>query len=250
MKMNSKKIIFAALAVFAATNLVLPASVFAQISPIKGFCSTVPTISSKIDQRIANTTAKIETKRTDIVNNITKRQSERVTRRADSRAKQAQIREPYYAKLEEKATNETQKQAVATFKSAVESAANVRWSAIDAALQIFTSEVKNALVQRKSSVDAVVSAYRSSISAATEKAKADCAAGTEQKTVRTTFQQEMKAARSKFQADWQTVDKVKGLLQTQRDDLKTATNKAMQDFKTAMEKAGTDLKAAFQQEAQ
>lgn len=247
--MNSKKIIFAALAVFAATNLVLPASVFAQTAP-KGFCSTVSTISSKIDQRIANTTAKIETKRTDIINNITKRQSEKVTRRAENRAKQAQIRDPYYAKLEEKATNETQKQAVATFKSAVENASNVRWSAIDAALQTFDSEVKSALVQRKSSVDAVINAYRSSISAATEKAEADCAAGTEQKTVRATFQQEMKAARDKFQADKQTVEKVKGSLQTQRDNLKTATNKAMQDFKTAMEKARTDLKAAFQQQIQ
>jgi hypothetical protein len=248
MKMNSKKILTIVLGLAIATNLFLPVASFAQTTTVANrFCTNIDKILSPIDQRIADREGKLQAKRQEISDNLAKRINERDAKKLENRNVRDDNRDAQYAKLEAKATTDAQKQAVASFKTTVESAVSARKATVDSAIQALRQSVDQSITARKSAVDAAINAFKNSRTAAMEKAKADCVAGVDAKTVRETYRTSMKAAQDKFKSDFQAIEKLKGSFETVRAERKQAVEKAIADFKVVMEKARADLKTAFQQ---
>lgn len=240
---------FAGLAGLAfVLSLISPVASFAQTNRLNtAFCSRIDQIIAPIEQRMTDREAKLEAKKQEIDANLAKRQADRIGRLSDYRDTHDDNREAQYAKLEAKATNDVQKQAVASFKTTVETAVATRRTALDSAISAVKQSVNQSIETRRTAVTTATSEFKNAKSTAIAKAKADCSAGVDAKTIRETFRASMKAAQDKFKSDYQAIEKLRGSFESVRDTRKQAVEKALADFKTTMEKAGSDLKAALQQ---
>lgn len=254
MNMNYKKILTRVLGVVMAAAILLPGLILAQTGAateaLKGFCARLPDISSKITQRMDEKDAKLEEKSAEILSRLETRRTERDAKLAEKRAEWDAKRAEIFAKLEDKAETDEQKQAVAVFVGAVQEAVAVRRAAVDAAVQDFREGLAEAIAARQATVNGITGAFRASTEEALAKASSDCEAGTAPATVRENFRVELKAARDKFASDKGEVDKLK----TSREALVTARREAIKQavdtFKATLEQARAALKAAFSQESQ
>ena len=232
-------------------GLLLPVTLFAQgtqaefPSELKGFCAKINEITSRIDQRIAEKETKLKIKWQQRANNLESRRASRDMQRVENRASRDTSYEERYKKLEARATTESQKQAVAVFKAASESAIIARKSAIDTAINTFKQSTDQTIASRKSAIDTAINTFKTAKMAAFEKAKADCAAGIDGKITRETLRSSMKSAQEKFKSDRQAIEKIKDSLELVRQDKKQIFEKAISDFKLEMEKARNDLKTVF-----
>lgn len=252
MKANYKKIFINGLGTVMIISILAPLLISAQNDnaeeKARGYCGRLSEISSKIDQRIANRDAKLEEKRARIADIIKTRQTKRDVKIAEKRAKWDANRAEHFAKLEEKAGNDEQKQAALDFKEAMSEAISIRRAAINQAIQDFRQGTKEAIASRKASADSAVLALRTSIKSAFEKAESDCDTGIEARTVRENLRADLKTAKEQFTIAKQGIDKLGVQKEILIDQKKEAINKAIDDFKTAVETAKADFKAASAQE--
>ena len=252
MRLNFKSILRTGFLASLAAIVLLPIWIFAQNANDnqkgKAFCTTISNLASKYDQKVANRETKLEEKRTEITDKISSRWTKRDEKLAEKRAKWNTNREEHFAKLEEKAVTDEQKQAFLIFKQAVTSAIAARRAAIDKAIDDFRQGVEQAKIDRKSAVDALGNTFRNSIQAAFEKAKTDCDSEVDPATIRTNFRAEVKAAKEKFESDRKEMEKLQTSMEVLINTRKEAIKKAVDDFKAAMEKAKADFKAAFPEE--
>ena len=212
----------------------------------KGFCERLSDFSSRVDQRIISRDAKLGEKRDEIAGRIEERRSERDGRLEEKRGKWDENRAEHFAKLEEKAQTDEQKQAVLVFVKAIEEAIKARRLAIDKAIEDFRRAVEEAKAARKTAVDGAVSNYKNAVKTAFEKAKTDCGQeGVDTETIRENLRIDLKTARENFIKERQEIEKLKtqmeGLIIAKREAIK----KAIDEFKTALDQAKEDLKAAF-----
>lgn len=154
-------------------------------------------------------------------------------------------RDAQFAKLEEKATTDAQKLAVADFEATTKAAISKRQSAVDAAIATFRVGVKNLIVTRQQGVGDDRTAFEAAIKAAFNQAKTDCDNNVAPATVHTNLKNALAAARSKFKLDKQGEPKVGADIQALIATRKQAVDVAMAAFHATMEKARTTLKAAF-----
>jgi hypothetical protein len=252
MRVNFKNTLRIGVLVSLIASVLVPLWIFAQNAnenqKAGAFCNLISNLASKYDQRVANRETKLEEKRSEIENRIAERWTERDAKLTEKRAKWDTNRDEHFAKLEEKAVTDEQKQALLVFKQAVAAAIAARRAAIDEAISNFRQGVEQAKVDRKSAADALRNAFRNSIQAAFQKAKADCDAGVDPATIRTNFRAEVKAAKDEFEIDRQELEKLQTSMEALINTRREAIKKAIDDFKAAMEKAKTDFKAAFPQE--
>jgi len=229
------------------TASLLPALTLAQTDNddrgAKGFCARLSTISSNIEQRIANRDSKLTTKRAEIAERIEERRSRRDERLVEKRARWDANREAHFVKMEEKAQTSEKKQAVVAFTEAVNAAIATRRAAIDAAIGDFRDGVAVAIALRKSSVDAAITTFRSSVISALEKAESDCGGGVDPGTVRANLRADLKAARAKLVSDRQGIEKIGTQMELLITTKRAAVKKALDDFNAALEQARTDFKA-------
>ena len=212
------------------------------------FCSRFLETTGKIDQKVKERESKLETKRTERLNVLTIRKNERDVKLDESRVKRDANFSEHFAKLETRAQNDAQKQAVATFKAAMENALNVRRTAVDAAIKTFRDGVQGAVDSRKAAVDAAIVSFKAAEQAAIEKAKADCAAGVAPKDIKQTLQSSLKTTRENLVKARQEIDKKQDVMKPLIEAKKQAMEKAQADFKAVVEKAKNDLKAALGQQ--
>lgn len=155
-------------------------------------------------------------------------------------------RDDQFKKLEENATTDEQKKAVADFEAAVKDAISIRRAAVDGALSVWRSGVKDLISARKQAITSDASAFGDAVKAAFDKAESDCQSGVSPTTIRMTLKSSIQAARVKYHEDRQGAPKVGGVnIQTLITARRNAVSKAMIDFKAAMEKARSELKKAF-----
>ena len=251
MRANFKKILRTGFWGLLVIGALVPIWIFAQNAndsqKAKGFCALISNLASKYDQRVANRETKLEEKRSEIENRIAERWTQRDAKLTEKRAKWDTNRDEHFAKLEEKAVTDEQKQALLVFKQAVTAAIAARRAAINEAIDDFRRGVEQAKIDRKSAADALRNTFRNSIRAAFEKAKTDCDVGVDPATIRTNFRAEVKTAKEKFESDRQELEKLQTSMETLINTRKEAIKKAIEDFKTVMETARTEFKAAFPQ---
>lgn len=254
--MTCKKILTVGLEVAIITTILAPILVLAQADDAggpptgaKGICARLSTIIERTGQRITERDSKLETKRAEISNKIETRRSERDSKLEMRREKWDTNRAEHFAKLEERAQTDEQKQAVLSFTEAVTAAIAERRAAISNAIQDFRDGVNEATASRKESVDELVRSYRDSIQSTFAKAESDCEGGVDPKTVREDLRTTQKAIRAEFISDKQEIEKIKvsmeSLITAKREAIKTA----IEDFKAEVEEARDRFKAAFTPES-
>lgn len=252
--MNYKKIFTITLGAIIITSILAPVLIWAQNENVntgaKNFCARLSTTASKIDQRIINRDAKLESKQTEILNKIEARRDKRGVKIAEKRAKWDLNRVEHFAKLETKTQTDEQKQAVIAFTRAVQTAITTRRAAIDTAIQDFQQGINEAHFTRKSSADIVIGIFRNSITSAFEKAESDCENGIDPKTIRENLRTDLKTARENFVSDKQKIEKIKTPMETLITARQEAIKQAIDDFKAAVIQARDDFKTAFPPESE
>ena len=246
MKMNYKKIFIIGLALLLLTVVLVPALILAQQKGSNGFCNRVSKISSDTGQKFGNQNAKLEQKREQIKERIEERREERDQRYEEKKAKWDANRAEHFAKLDEKAGTDEQKEVTTEFQQAVVAAIIIRRDAVNAAIQEFRQGLEDAKLARKGSTDEATIAFRASSEAAIEKAKADCEAGIiDSKTVQETLRNELKAAKQEYISARQEIEKVDIDMEALITAKREAIEKAQDDFKQALEQAKIAFKADF-----
>jgi len=211
----------------------------------QSFCSKLSNFYDKSIKKIIEQQTKLEQKRIESAEKITNHQAEQEVRKAKNRIKWDGNRAKQYTKLEEKAVTDAQKQAIANFKIAVNTAVIVRRTAVDTAIKTYRDAAKQLIDSRKTAVDGIIGAFKTTVQSAVDKAKADCVAGIDAKTIKADFNVSIKAAKDKFKSDQYQIKKFMQLLQDLSKTRNEAIQKAHQDFVAAMDKAKKDLKTVF-----
>lgn len=214
---------------------------------INTFCNRFLELSSKLQERIENRELKIQEKAKERLN-IQTRRIQQDEAMEEKRSEWDQNRSEHFAKLEEKAGTDSQKQALVAFKQAVEAAVLARRTAMDSAIDKFRNSLDKIISSRKSEVDDAVKAYKNAITTMLEKAQSDCESLVSPQAVRTALRQGMETAKKGFTDNKQEIEKIKDEADAARLEFKAAKEKAISDFNSAMEKARQDLKTAWGEE--
>jgi hypothetical protein len=249
MKMNSKPLL-CAIGVALFIVLAVPFLIFAQSSSTeskKVFCDKIADLSAKVSQRISDQETKINEKKKEIENRILNYWVEQDAKLTEKRKGWDEGRTAQYAKLEELAATDAQKQAVTVFKEQAGAAISARRASINVAVSAFRQGLQQAKDSRKIKISATVTAYKNSVNAAFQKAQNSCASGAGAAAIRQNLVNDLRAAKEKYSSDKQSVGEIKDGVLALVTTRKTAIEKAIQDFKTAMESARFQLKTAFVQ---
>lgn len=174
------------------------------------------------------------------------------TRRDDRHTKVLQIRTEAEAKfsanikaLQDQASTDAQKQAVADFKTAIKAAQTTRKAAVDKAQETFRAGIDSLVGSNQTSITAEVTTFKSSVQTAVNTAKTDCAAGGTATTIRATLMASVKTAQEKLKTDLQALNQhgaqVEALAKTRNEAIKQAD----QAFRAILQSEKAKLKAAF-----
>jgi hypothetical protein len=148
-------------------------------------------------------------------------------------------RQQNFTKMEAKAKTAAQKEAVATYKSAVLAAVNTRRTANDAARAAFRNGVEDFASGHRSEVLADLTTFKGAVTAAETTAKTNCEADPSQGvTIRTTFRNALKTARQDYAAtrkDDPLDSQIKTLAQTRDQTIKTNDETFRRTIQTARE---------------
>ena len=163
------------------------------------------------------------------------------------RANQDKLKKNAYAKLDVAAKTETQKQAVAKFKAAVDRAENIRRVALDEIISAFRAGTQNILDERKESGKSAVAELKDTIADYTRTTENNCNSGKINPTmVRAALRSNVSAAQSKLINQRRIINQeAKSSLNTLIQAREQATQKTADDFKTALEKAKADFKQNY-----
>jgi len=215
-------------------------------SEAKGFCNRVSKISSDTGQRFGNRNTKLEQKRERIRERIEERRQDRDQRYEEKKAKWDANRVNHFAKLDERAGTDEQKEVITEFQQAVKAAIEIRRDAVYTAIQEFRQGLEDAKIARKEFIDEAVIAFRISSEAAIEKAETDCEQeGVDSKAVQETLRNELKTIKEEYINTRQEIEKINTDMEALITAKREAIEKAQDDFKQALEQAKDDFKADF-----
>lgn len=238
-------------ATFVLTAFTLmPLSSFAETSTTVSipkeakFCSKFNTISTKLQDQIANTEAK---KKENEINNekkIADKEALVDAKRASGRITADEKRIKNFDKANTKAKTTEQKAAVEAYQKAITEAVSARRLAIDTAAKTYRDGVAALMTTKSTEIDSSINSFKDAVVKATEKANTDCANKVPDKTVSIEFNKAIKDARTALSNSKKTFSK-----STEMKNLKTTRDasfkEAESNFKNATDKARADLLIAM-----
>lgn len=184
-------------------------------------------------------------KRESLIKNLTDRK-QKIDEKLDSLRDNGDAkRNANYDKLLEKATTDTQKQAVETFKTTIEKAVTDRRAAVDTALKTFRDGIAGITQTREQGLEDALNKMKTAVDTAFSQAEADCNAEVEPTTIRTNLQNALKAAKTQFETDRKALEQTKTQLETLKKTRDENIKAALDTFKETTKQATTTLKAAF-----
>lgn len=208
------------------------------------FCEKIGDLNGNIVDRISSRISDVDSRIRDREQNWEDNESQVDSKVEKFRSERDSNIEAHFKSLEDRATTDDQKKAVATFEETVRKAVETRRDAIDSARETFQSGVKDAIAARDKALEDAMMAFKDSVSAAVEKAKSDCSGSTSPQQIRTALRNSIQAAHEKFVSDRQ-LQKVGPQVEALAKTRNAAVQKAMTDFKAALLAATTELKKAF-----
>lgn len=211
-----------------------------------GFCSQIDKVLVMINERGGTAAAKRADGQATRENKRTETRSEVDTRRSENDVKKnAQL-----AELNKRATNEEQKNAIATFTKSLTDALTVRNKAVDALLLAHRSDVDAAIASRKEAMDKALATLSADIEKAKTQAKTDCTNNVQSDTVRNTLKTSIMKAQETFKTTVGAIEKVRDVSETSRTAKKDELAKIEATFKTNIEAARNHLKETMKQTKQ
>ncbi len=210
------------------------------------FCTTgLATLKTKLLSEFDKRKSEREAKRDEVG---TKRSSDRSTWETKINAAREVAntkRDAEFSALENKATTDTQKQAVALFVSTVKTAITTRRAAYDKARKAFQDGVDALVNSHKTQADSQVASYRAAVVTAFTKAETSCAADTTVLDIISTLKTDLANARKTFQDGRQADTDFSGQIKTLEKTRKSAIEAATKAFKETVEQARSTLKASW-----
>lgn len=206
-----------------------------------GLASLKTRLLAELDKRKSTR----ETKRDEISSKRAEDKANWEARIASARTTADAKRDAEFQALQDKATTETKKQAVAIFVSTVKAAIATRRASFEKARETFRKGVDELVTTHKTQADSQVSAYRLSVANAFTKAETSCASGTSGPEVLATLKTDLANARKTYQDGRQTdttfAEQIKALEKTR----KAALESAQKAFKETVEAARESLKKSW-----
>jgi len=240
MKIN-KKIIIGFLAFFF---VLAPLLIFAQAKSAKA-CEVITQIYSRIEQRLTQRETQLNEKIVEIGNKYAEKNQQRETILGQRREKWDENRQEQFAKLQEKAQTDSQKQAVIAFVKTITQAVKDRRAAFDKAISDFQKGLQAINKSRVGTLSKAVTDYKSSVKEAFDKADQSCESGIAIKTIRNNLREDLQGVRSQYQADIKKFQGNGAEIQKLVEAKKEAMNKAKDEFKVILDQALAILKAAM-----
>jgi len=211
------------------------------------FCTNLSNEENSVNQRMNNLISNAESHwstSSQDWQNIWSRVDQKVS---DSRQKADTERLQDFTKLQAKAKNTAEQQAVQTYITAVTNAVSTRRSAYDAARQAFRAGVEAAISSRGNTVTDQFNIFKESVTSSFAIAQTSCTADPSGgQTYRKQLQTSLRTARLTFESgrknDQTVPSQIKQLVATRNAAFKAAD----QTFKSSMQSARQALLAAFQ----
>ena len=223
-----------------------PVLILAQQNGAKGFCNRISKISSDTGKGFGNNSVKLEQKRERIRERVEERREERDQRYEEKKAKWDANRAEHFAKLNEMAGTDEQKEVTTEFQEAVVEAIRARRDAVYAAIQEFRQGLDDAKIARKGSTDQAIIDFQASSEAAIQNAQAACEQDNpDSKEIQQTLRNELKAAKQEYISARQEVEKIDIDMEVLITAKREAIEKAQDDFKQVLEQAKDNFKADF-----
>lgn len=201
------------------------------------FCTRVPNLRSSNENAVATKLKVMKADFSSQLSNISQQRKTTNDQKLATIRSEAQVGfEAQIKILEDKAgLTETQKTAIATFKTDMEQAQTTRKTAVNAARTTYRTALTETVQAHQSTLTNAANAYQTAVQTAFAAAKTDCANGPALGTLRTsikTARQTLTASR----ANNQSRSNIQQLMQTRNTAIKTAN----QEFaKTAAALGGT-----------
>lgn len=209
-------------------------------------CSRLGEFSADREARWSEMGQKLQNKRQEKTQEMEKRRSEAKQKMEQKRTDLDEKRTLGYAKLDELAVTEEQKQAVAEFKTAVETAVIARRTAVEEANSLHKSQMEQLIAEQKTLIETRNNAFREEVKDAEATLKDKCNAGdVDFVQMRSQLQTQIKESRDRYKQNKNDVapaiDSIKEINSAHKD----AVQKAVEDFKTALATAKSSLKNVF-----
>jgi hypothetical protein len=235
---------FPALAIAQSTTPTQPTST--QQPPARGICINIDKVSNGMVGLANNHNTSFQGKQREAVKNLIEQKELNYDKLKWARMDADMHRQANFDRLSEKATTDAQKQAVAVFKTAMESAVKARRDKVDAAIKVYRDGLAALVKTRQTTTDAAVKKMQDAVKTATDMAKTACAAAdADPVAIKQNLHEKMKWAKMDFDTARKTLDADKAKLEALKKTRDTSIKAAMDEFKTATTAAQATLKAAF-----
>jgi Na+-translocating ferredoxin:NAD+ oxidoreductase RNF subunit RnfB len=239
-------LVFPLVSVEAFVPLKLKPDLFkVKVKNTEEFCSKFSDTEADITKRLGEQQTKVTGYLDEHKDTLKENRDVRDADLDGNRDKADQRREEWYARLEDKADSDTEKDAVVVFKQTIESAVDTRREAVDTAIEAFRKGVDDAIAGRKSSMQSTRDDFKTAVETAIAKVKTDCDNGEKTATIRSSFKASLKAAREKLSTDKKDVDKVGKQVKALAEVRRVAVKKALDQFEVTRQAAIATLKDAF-----
>ncbi len=195
------------------------------------FCQQINTVGDRMRSRLDNFNNEIN--QHSPAKNLSQAEANAVVDLQQKRKQWDELREQHYKMLKLRAKDENQKQAVETYKKAVESAVTERRSKVDMAVNDFDRGLNGLVDGDHSAMTGVITTYRESVSAAIIGAQNDCGAGVDPATTLATFQTKLKSALDDLRSSSTGLDKIHQDIENLQKIRRAAIQSAVDSFTQA-----------------
>lgn len=211
-----------------------------------GYCERISSIQTGINKNTGNHGQKLAQKRQEINNRLNEKRTELEKKRDQRRDKWDVNREEHFTKLQERAQNDEQKQAVSNFVNKVQSAISVRRGLIEKAISDYHDALDDLKESREATIDSLTDNYEQGVRAIIEIAKNDCENGTDPQIVGKNLRTELKTIKNAFISSKKGLGNDREKIQEIIEIKKEAIQEAVNEFKTEVQSALAELKEALE----
>lgn len=210
-------------------------------------CATLKQIAANITAQVLTREKNLNKNNGGVLQKLATAQNKRSELVTAQRANQDKFKKTTYARLDAVAKTETQKQAVAEFKNAIDRAENARRAALDKAAVSFRAGTQDVLDRRKRAGESAVTEFKNAIAGHTRAAENNCNSGNINPVpIRAALRSNVVSAQSQLINQRRTINQnAKSSLDALIRTRKQATQKAADDFKAALEQARDDFKKNY-----
>jgi len=209
------------------------------------FCQRLANSRGNFQNRYDAAVNRLQDKREEHSDSLELRRIERAADIGKNRTSRDTNRERHFAAIEKRAETDEQKNAVAIFQLAVNTAVDERRKGVDQALEDFREGLDDLLQQRRENVETARARYLSATADAFSEAQGACDQGDDSQGIRQILHSSLRSATGQFQSEIRENANFRPELDELIAARRKTVNQAIEDFQEAIREAHAQLQAAF-----